>query len=364
MARRKKIEAMARELREKPRAEDVLEESIRQRSTSVIYEGEEFIARVFVDDEWNKLTARRFGRWIRSFSGLERQWQKLVDADAGKEFTGIQGKTLYLLNPDEVFENGQVMLNRKPIKKMPWRFFRLGPIRPFLRKREGCIWKTGEQKTFTGRVVRMLRKSGARKSISMFEEDHQGIRVQPGWLGISSPRNHMGETPSRKGWWQIYWNQKFIAQAGRIKLGLDHTKVKNQSDIIEWPTPEPLTTRATIRYQNFDVVKEFRRGFEGERIIDWAEKTWGVSPEMTAITLNGVDWTPSNYLPQKCIIDFVPRFKEQPEVPKEIKEDEANELTVIANILDQERVWKLKKDSEWGLHRLMDRPGKMTHGVP
>jgi hypothetical protein len=137
---------------------------------------------------------------------------------------------------------------------MTWRGFRLSPIRPLLRKRGRCLWKEGEKKTFIGRVVRMLRKSDARKSISLFEEDHQGIRVEPGWLGISSPRSHLGETPSRKGWWQIYWNQKFIEKAGRIKLGLDHTKVQSPSDIVEWPVPEPLTTRVTIRYQNCEVV--------------------------------------------------------------------------------------------------------------
>jgi hypothetical protein len=147
-----------------------------------------------------------------------------------------------------------------------------------------------------------------------------------------------GETPSRKGWWQIYWNQKLIEQAGRIKKGLDYKKVKSPSDTVEWPVPEPLTTRVTIRYQNSAVKKEFRRGFEGERITDWAEKTWDISPEMTAITLSGVDWTPSNYLPQDCIIDFVPRFREQLDIPPEIQEDQSNEVTVFMDLLDQERV--------------------------
>jgi hypothetical protein len=249
-------------LREKHQAEEALEESIRWKSTSVTYEGEESITRAFVNDDWNEQTARQFGRWVRSFSGLERSWQNLIDADTGKEFTEIQGKTLFLLNPDEVFENGQVMLKRKQIKKMPWRGFRLSPIRPFLRKREGCVWKAGEKQTFAGRVVRTLQKSDARRTISLFEKDHQGIRAQPAWLGISSSRCHMGETPSRKGWWQIYWNQKFIELAGRLKKGLDYTKVKSPSDIVEWPVPEPLTTRVTIRYQNSEVIKEFRRGFK------------------------------------------------------------------------------------------------------
>jgi hypothetical protein len=99
---------------------------------------------------------------------------------------------------------------------------------------------------------------------------------------------------------------------------------------------------------NQATVREFRRCFEGERIIYWAEKTWGVSPEMTAITMNGVDWTPSNYLPQNCTIDFVPRFRESLDdlTPKN-EEEAANEVQVYVNILDQERVWRLKRDNEW-----------------
>jgi hypothetical protein len=84
MACRKRVEAAARELREKLHAEEALEESVRQRSTSVIYEGQEFITRVFVDEDWDKLTARRFSRWVRSFSRLERPWQNLIDEQTGK----------------------------------------------------------------------------------------------------------------------------------------------------------------------------------------------------------------------------------------------------------------------------------------
>jgi hypothetical protein len=68
---------------------------------------------------------------------------------------------------------------------------------------------------------------------------------------------------------------------------------------------------------------------------------------MTAITLNGVDWTPSNYLPQDCIIDFVPRFREQMETFQETQEDNATEVTVFVEILNQEGLWKLTKDCEW-----------------
>jgi hypothetical protein len=64
MARRKKIEAIARAEREKRHTEEELEDSIRYRSTSVNYEGEEFIAREFVKEEWNKQTSRRFARWV------------------------------------------------------------------------------------------------------------------------------------------------------------------------------------------------------------------------------------------------------------------------------------------------------------
>jgi hypothetical protein len=63
---------------------------------------------------------------------------------------------------------------------MTWRWFRVSPIRPLIGKREGCTWEADEKKTFVGCVVRMLTKSDARKTISFFEEDHQGIRVQPG----------------------------------------------------------------------------------------------------------------------------------------------------------------------------------------
>jgi hypothetical protein len=167
-ARRKRVEAIARELREKREAEEELEESVRQRSTSVVYEGQQFITREFVDEEWNKLTARRFARWVRTFSRLERPWQHLVDEDTGRDFTEIKGRSLYLLNPDEVFENGQLMLKKKHFKRMPWHGFRLSPIRPFLRKRTGCQHTEGGEKRFVGRVVRMLTKADARRKISLF----------------------------------------------------------------------------------------------------------------------------------------------------------------------------------------------------
>jgi hypothetical protein len=131
-------------------------------------------------------------------------------------------------------------------------------------------------------------------------------------------------------------------------LGFDYTKVESPSDIVEWPAPEPKTTRVTIRYMNLEAVRDFRRGFEGERIIGWADKTWGVTPEMTAITMNGADWIPSNFLPQNCIIDFVPRFRESlDDLTPSNEEEAANEVQVFVNILDQERIWRLKKDNEW-----------------
>jgi hypothetical protein len=91
---------------------------------------------------------------------------------------------------------------------------------------------------------------------------------------------HMGETPSRQGWWRTYWNQKLIEQAGRIKRGLDYTKVKSPAEIVEWPVPKPLTTRVILRFANRELKREFRRGFEGELIIDWTEKSWGVTPRL------------------------------------------------------------------------------------
>jgi hypothetical protein len=318
MARRKRVKALVRALREKQKEEAELEESTRWKSTAVTYEEQEFITKAFVNDEWNKGTARRFARWVRGFSGFEMWNQRLIDMDTNVEFTEIRGKTLALLNSDEVWESGQVMLKRKPSQNGPWRGIQTSPIRVFLRK-----------------------------SISLFEEDHQGIRVQLGWLGISCPRSHMGETPSRKGWWRIYWNQKFIEQAGRIKKGLDYTKVKSPAEIVDWPVPEPFTTSVKLRYRNSEVKREFRRGFEGDRIIDWAEKTWGFTPEMNCITLNGVDWTPSNFIPQDGVIDFISRFQEQPMEAEVIEEESKSELTVFVNFLDQTRVWTLTKDFEW-----------------
>jgi hypothetical protein len=117
MARRKRIEALSRELREKQKAEDELEETLKWRSTSVIYDGHEFVTRMFINDEWSKHTVRHFSKWVRSFSGLEREWQKLIDQGTNSEFTEIRGKSLILLNPDEVWESGQVMLKRRTRKK-------------------------------------------------------------------------------------------------------------------------------------------------------------------------------------------------------------------------------------------------------
>jgi hypothetical protein len=73
----------------------------------------------------------------------------------------------------------------------------------------------------------------------------------------------------------------------------------------------------------------------------------GVSPEMNCITLNGVDWIPTNFIPQNCVIDFVPRFQTQSEIPKEEEEDANGELMVSVNLLDQIRVWKSKTGFEW-----------------
>jgi hypothetical protein len=233
MARRKRVAAIARELREKREAEVEFEDSVRQRSTSVVYDGHQFITSDFVDEDWNKQTARRFTRWVRSFSHLERPWQHLVDEDTGRNFAEIKGRSLYPLNPDEVFENGQLMLKKKHFKQMPWRGFRVSPIRPFLRKRSGCQHTVDEEKRFVSRVVRMLTKADARAKISLFEDDHQGIRVQPGWLGISSPRSHMGETPPRRCWWQLGGPQAFLSKAGLLKVGLDPLKVKNPAEIVE-----------------------------------------------------------------------------------------------------------------------------------
>jgi hypothetical protein len=103
-----------------------------------------------------------------------------------------------------------------------------------------------------------------------------------------------------------------------------------------------------LRYQDHEISKEFRRGYEGERIIDWAEKSWGVSPIMTCVTLNGKDWTPSNFIPQDSVIDFVPRFPaEVPGKPESQVEESKNEVPVFVDLLDHTRVWKLTRGFEW-----------------
>jgi hypothetical protein len=100
--------------REKRQAEENLAEEIKLNSTSVTYDGEEFVTTKFTLDDWNKSTQRRFARWVQSWSELTRPFQRIVDQSTNEEFTGIKGKTLVLLHPDEEWKSGQVVLKYKP----------------------------------------------------------------------------------------------------------------------------------------------------------------------------------------------------------------------------------------------------------
>jgi hypothetical protein len=60
-----------------------------------------------------------------------------------------------------------------------------------------------------------------------------------------------------------------------------------------------------------------------------------------------MEWTPANFTPQDCIIDFVPRFQNQTEETIPEEEDAKSEVTVFVDLLNQTRVWKLKKGFEW-----------------
>jgi hypothetical protein len=116
--------------------------------------------------------------------------KRIVDQAAGDVPTDIQGRTLILLAPDEVWESGMVMLKETKAMKFPKSGIRHSPIRVKIGERSGCIWKEQERKRFTGRIVRVLRESDARSTVELFtsqadeKEDKTGIRVQPGWLGI------------------------------------------------------------------------------------------------------------------------------------------------------------------------------------
>jgi hypothetical protein len=183
--------------REKRKAGEEVEAAIAAKTTMVTFQGEEFLARAFIDQDWDKSTQCRFARWVKGFSELDRSQQRLVDQDTGEEPTEIQGKALILLEPDEEWVNGCVALREKKVKKFPWRGHRLSPVRKLTGKPEGCFQDEDEKRTSVGQIVRMLRKS-------------QGIRMQPSWVGICSPRLHMNEGPPKKGWWAQWLNQKFI----------------------------------------------------------------------------------------------------------------------------------------------------------
>jgi hypothetical protein len=155
MARRKRIEAIARTEREKRQAEEDLTEEIKQNTTSVTYENQEFVTPKFALDDWNKSTRRRFARWIESWSSLSRPWQRIVDIDTNEDFQAIKGKSLVLLHPDEDWHNGQVVLKYKPKKSCPWRGIRDQPVRIKIGERAGCVHNGEVKSGFVGRIVRL-----------------------------------------------------------------------------------------------------------------------------------------------------------------------------------------------------------------
>jgi hypothetical protein len=166
MARRKRVDAIARTEREKRQAEENLAAEIIQNSTSITYEGHEFVTRNFAVEDWNKSTQRRFARWVQNWSGLTRPWQCVIDQGINEEFKEIKGKELVVLHPEEDWRNGQVVLKCKPKKNCPWRGVRDRPVRIKIGERTGCIHNGDEKSGFEGRIVRSLKKSDARKGVS------------------------------------------------------------------------------------------------------------------------------------------------------------------------------------------------------
>jgi hypothetical protein len=126
----------------------------------------------------------------------------------------------------------------------------------------------------------------------------------------------------------------FIGIAGRIKQGLDPKKVTDPQELVEWPVKERFT-KLQLRYGNLETEKEFRRGFEWDRVIDWAEKSWGVRGELTKTLRNGEDWSYQKEIPQNSTIDFVPRW--HLEKPRE------NGTQIFVELLGRTRVWNLEE---------------------
>jgi hypothetical protein len=140
-ARRVRLAQQAKEERRRAREEAAENEERMLRSTAVIFEEEEFITTSFVDRVWEKTMQKMFFKLTRSFFGLEREEQRIVDQTTGETPSDIQGRTLILLAPDEVWENGCVALKKKKVMKFPLKGRRSSPICVKTGERNACIWR-------------------------------------------------------------------------------------------------------------------------------------------------------------------------------------------------------------------------------
>jgi hypothetical protein len=113
--------------------------------------------------------------------------------------------------------------------------------------------------------------------------------VQPCWVGICIARLHLNEASPQDEQLLSHFRREFLKFAGFIRRDVKPAEVTRPSEIIDWPIPEPETTKVTLRFGSQSVTKEFRRGFGWERITDWAEKTWEISGVMHCVKLNGED---------------------------------------------------------------------------
>jgi hypothetical protein len=136
----------------------------------------------------------------------------------------------------------------------------------------------------------MLRKSDAGSTVSLFEDkEDEVIKAQPCWAGICTRRLHMNETPPRSNLLALWANHSILQAVGRIKQGLDPKSVTIPAEIVEWPNSDARMTKLTLRCDSHETHSELRCGYEWERVVDWAEKTWGVRDELTKMTLSGED---------------------------------------------------------------------------
>jgi hypothetical protein len=73
------------------------------------------------------------------------------------------------------------------------------------------------------------------------------------------------------------------------------------------PNPQSKTTNAVSQSEHHSSNKDFERGFEQPRAIEFVKKEWQFSSSTTPVTYNGKGWDSSREVPQESIIAFVPR---------------------------------------------------------